>query len=192
MDRIIAERLLLLRLRLLEIAKAGGKARCQVPWDGVQDVGFKIHQWIDTGCGEHFCGTSACVLGHAALMPEFQELGLDVEMGARYGLLHPAPVGVMFGKHTDYDAGKAFFNLTAFEANALFLTTESHSSYNTPDFRAGVIVSLIRMAHPDLVVDLPGAPDEDEYFHTVVHLMRYGDDSDYETIPAAYQSSEDN
>jgi hypothetical protein len=59
--------LLLLATRLEQIAEAG---------DRVGPIGFDMRDWIDFEDREHVCGTTACAMGHAALMPEFQAEGL--------------------------------------------------------------------------------------------------------------------
>lgn len=173
MNRIIAKRMLKLRTRLLEISKTKKKViACPVPWDGVQEIHFNMDDWfnVDEDQDEDFCSTSACVLGHAALMPEFQKLGLKVRMYDTTTGDIPRPAGVDFDKYSDYSAGKHFFELTDFEANALFYApADSDDADNTPGFRARVIVSLIRQHHPDLVTGLPGAPEG--YFQIVAEDM---------------------
>jgi hypothetical protein len=61
------ELLLLLATRLEQITEAG---------DRVGPIGFDMRAWINFKDREHICGTTACAMGHAALMPEFQAEGL--------------------------------------------------------------------------------------------------------------------
>lgn len=88
------------------------------------------------------CGTTACLLGHAATMPEFRKRGLklvvyDVDTsydydGDRYIESGKADIcgGVhLYDEGSDYlltddaiEAGMEFFGLTSEDANALFTT----------------------------------------------------------------------
>src|SRR5260370_769502 len=49
---------------------------------------FRFDSWIqfegsDLYNNDEFCGTKACALGHAALMPEFRQLGLRINKPTR-------------------------------------------------------------------------------------------------------------
>lgn len=66
------------------------------PTGGTGPVAFLMSDWIQptfTDGEQHVCGTAACALGHAALMPEFQERGLFFqrvdEDGTRYSIETP-------------------------------------------------------------------------------------------------------
>lgn len=185
-----AEWLLLVRDRMLAIAADSMKAvKCQVPWDGIQKVGFDLGVWIHTDedyiklddegqllpVPEDFCGSSACVLGHAALMPELNRHGLHIVMQEYDPLI---PDGIGFGGHEDFYAGKEFFGLTDFEAHALFLTPfnssyehRQHRVVSSPTYRARIIVSLVREHYPRLVENLPAVGDR--YLKAVVNRFRH-------------------
>jgi hypothetical protein len=70
------------------------------PTGGTGPVAFLMSDWVQptfsstSDRSQHICGTAACALGHAALMPEFQERGLffqrvDEEDGTRYKIETP-------------------------------------------------------------------------------------------------------
>jgi hypothetical protein len=100
-----------------------------------ETLAFNMGVWgIHTGGHEppeeNYCGTTACALGHAALMPEFQKLGLQPkwykttgETGIVYGMDVKFDDGFSGGRTwTDpTDAGAAFFHLSDGEATELFL-----------------------------------------------------------------------
>lgn len=84
---------------------------------------------------EGFCGTSACMLGHAALMPENVEQGLMI--GGRNTIVLRAKNGTV--KATDDDAGAKFFGLTQDQAAFLFF-----GAWDTPKEGAEAIRLLIK------------------------------------------------
>lgn len=93
---------------------------------------------------DNFCNTSACVLGHAALIPEFKKLGLGIKFYTHGQLSADSAVGgdvvLSAGGHRYFgvDAGKVFFGLTDGEAKALF-----HGNWSTPKEAAKVVEALV-------------------------------------------------
>lgn len=73
------------------------------------------------------CGSAACALGHAALMPEFRKLGLKLvyENNVDGEVLGT----VKYRGQEDQYAGAAFFGLTLQEAHMLFML----DAYDTED-----------------------------------------------------------
>lgn len=76
---------------------------------------------------EGFCKTSACALGHAALMPEFNKAGLSVEWLESSALVDDgskrfvAKIKLRGYDTTDeFAIGAIFFGLTPFQAEKLF------------------------------------------------------------------------
>jgi len=73
---------------------------------------------------ENFCGTSACVLGHAALHQRFMDLGLRVKVARAYNNFTYATV-IFINPETDAvyeedDAGQEFFDLGYEVASTIF------------------------------------------------------------------------
>jgi hypothetical protein len=72
----------------------------------------------------NFCGTAACALGHAGIMPEFRKLGLKLKFPRR-----PSEWNNLYEGRVEFDglsseyAGAKFFGLTHEEASNLFLDT---------------------------------------------------------------------
>lgn len=100
------------------------------------DERFDMHHW-GRHVGDHkpaaknFCGTSACALGTAALIPKFKREGLridwlELEEDADGNKIYDA--NVLYGRHEGEHAGAAFFGLTREEAHALFLDTGASRS----------------------------------------------------------------
>jgi hypothetical protein len=93
----------------------------------------------------NFCGTTACVLGWAATMPEFNEHGLMVEL-TDYIEIDEADEHIISAREGDVilkrpnartlngmDAGAAFFGLTYDEAKVMFAVDldETHVEWYT-------------------------------------------------------------
>ena len=88
---------------------------------------------------EGFCGTAACVLGHAAVDPTFRKEGLFVRLWSpheesnvgRQDIIYIDPESDEsddgFGpvEFEDYEAGMEFFGLTETQASALFGAAQS-------------------------------------------------------------------
>lgn len=101
----------------------------------IPEVKFDLRDWIDDDINpdlvekhtnefgdvalEGFCGTVACVLGHAAFVPEFRELGLtaNIYQGVVY-----CPDGIKHNAKTNLDAGMKFFDLSYQHAAVIFAT----------------------------------------------------------------------
>lgn len=73
---------------------------------------FDIHSWQ--------CGTAACALGSAAMLPEFNKSGLKIE---------GAPT---FKGHDEYRAGEKFFGITYDQSLFLFNPLCYESLHPTP------------------------------------------------------------
>lgn len=130
--------------------------------------GFDMNHWIRVGAPEvkgkpkiqykngkvcavvapedNFCKTSACVLGHAALISAFNKLGLRVMLYNQYRLTpgsdEQAQGDVVLSKgghkYMGVTAGEKFFGLTEGEAYALF-----HGDWTTPKLAAKVIDTFL-------------------------------------------------
>lgn len=77
---------------------------------------------------EGFCNSPACVLGHAALIPEFQKKGLYVDITGDYlQTYRPGVVYISadFEAQVGIEAGQAFFNLSSEHAEVLFFYGDS-------------------------------------------------------------------
>lgn len=74
----------------------------------------------------NYCGTAACALGHAAIVPEFRRAGLTLRWH-KYNKNWEAEVLYKtndgYGYYTGHCAGAEFFGITYAEASDLFLTT---------------------------------------------------------------------
>jgi len=62
------------------------------------------------------CGYSACAVGHAGMMPEFQKLGFALVTGESQHKLVPHYDGL-----TEWEAVESFFDLTEKQAEKLFM-----------------------------------------------------------------------
>lgn len=90
---------------------------------------------------EGFCKTAACVLGHAALMPEFVKKGLHVDMKNETVVLKDSLGDVVA---SELEAGQEFFELTKNQARYLFL-----GPWGSPKKAAQAIRDL--MKKPEIV-----------------------------------------
>lgn len=92
---------------------------------------------------ENFCKTSACLLGHAAMMPEFNKLGLKITTPQYYS----APTVVLEdddeGTIVEAAAGRIFFDLDVIQAKALFF-----GNWDTPREAAAAVRRLIATGSP--------------------------------------------
>ncbi len=88
--------------------------------NNVQDSKFYLEYWIgnnDTpwdGEMNLSCGTTACAMGHAALIPEFQALGLSLKRVSRNGGT------VTYDGMTQFSAVACFLDISIREADYLF------------------------------------------------------------------------
>ena len=86
---------------------------------------FNYRHWYgngshDDGCQDLSCGTTACALGWAATMPEFQALGFKV-VGMRPGMPTEDPVMASIGfNDTPWSSAQRLFGLSFCEAEFLF------------------------------------------------------------------------
>ena len=76
---------------------------------------------------KNYCGTSACALGHAAMIPKFERLGLTMNWYQPFsdGSGFDWVAEVTYKDESDSYAGQLFFGLTGREAYNLFLATRS-------------------------------------------------------------------
>lgn len=93
-------------------------------------IDFDMAEW-GRHYGDHkpeeknFCGTTACALGTAAMIPEFKRAGLRMEWQDETAEYmddgnQEWVANVKFGKKTDILAGAAFFGLSKQDAVGLF------------------------------------------------------------------------
>lgn len=93
---------------------------------------------------DNYCGTSACALGHAGMIPEFNRAGLRLEWHKRtreeqQAYKQPKWFAIpTFGDATEKEAGRLFFGLSDQESDHLF--------YATDDNRDTVVLKLLRLA----------------------------------------------
>lgn len=85
------------------------------------------------------CGTTACALGHAGLIPSFRRAGLKTEMAPNATQGEVTLDGLEHGTH----AAEIFFDLRSEEADYLFLP-EYYGKRQGPKTVAGRIRRLIR------------------------------------------------
>jgi hypothetical protein len=89
---------------------------------------------------EGFCKTSACALGHAALMPEFQRLGLHVEWREGYSTngtrTYNASIRLKGSDETDeFRVGAKFFGLSEHQAHIIFGSGSMNSKEKAAQIR---------------------------------------------------------
>lgn len=85
---------------------------------------WAYHSGVHPPEDDNYCGTKACVLGHAALMPEFRAAGLRLQWEPVEGetdMLSGWHAVIHYGQQVSDIAGAAFFGLTHSEARGLFL-----------------------------------------------------------------------
>lgn len=93
---------------------------------------LKLADHLDTvpraqlNMGTWKCGTVACAVGHAAMMPEFNAEGLRMISEAgnhRYGDAYPCYTEGIKTHYSPWDAAMKFFGLSWQDANHLFSST---------------------------------------------------------------------
>ncbi len=115
-------------------------------------VGFDMGHWgernWDWDCVEPLanplCNTTACALGHAAMIPSFRSQGLKLVWSGRR-LHETGRASVFFGDAEGTEAGEAFFRITEDVARALFGGSFSRG-HRTSRQVAGAIERLVRAA----------------------------------------------
>jgi len=139
--------------RLLKLADY--LAAHREPGEGEEGVGFDMnivfssdHDLLELKQSEwrqrHPCGSAACVIGHAGLMPEFQKLGL-VANGAGPGG-GAGEIALNGNAMSLPEAGQMFFGLSQDEGCDLFLDGFDMTAAQ----KAIQIRVLVRNHHPDL------------------------------------------
>lgn len=102
----------------------------------------KLADHLDTVAPEKFdlsnwsCGTTACAVGHACTMPEFQMEGLSTSLNT-WG---------RFPKYLEYDswdAVEAFFDLTHHQARYMFADWCYPSDEQSPSHVAARVRSMV-------------------------------------------------
>lgn len=133
---------------------------------------FNFGQW----CHETSCGTVACVLGHAGLIPKFRRLGLKsssntvkFELKNSVDLEHfnrivdaclsknPYPherAYVIEHMIAGTRAGAVFFGLTMDQASCLFIAGGSYSDEDSPQSVAKTLLAVCRLQNPRLTARL--------------------------------------
>jgi hypothetical protein len=94
---------------------------------------FNIGTWVE----ENTCGTTACALGHAGLMPSFRKAGLRSEPDEFGG-------DVFFEGQRSEEAGAAFFGLTYEEASYLFMPWNYAATKRGPKSVAQRIRTMVK------------------------------------------------
>lgn len=79
---------------------------------------YGLHHGDHAPPDQNYCGTAACVLGHAAMIPAFRRAGLRLHWERR-SLFWWAEISLN-GRNWNCEAGKHFFGLTSDEAVSLF------------------------------------------------------------------------
>jgi len=134
----------------------------------------------------NFCGTAACVLGHAASDPEFRQEGLYMEIIVENGKFSRS--NIIFqrpgseGFQIDSDAGADFFDLTDSEAGALFSDMadywsswddEAHGYYTFyADYAGQDITPAIVARAIQAFADTDGESMRQFYDHTLARVWR--------------------
>lgn len=94
------------------------------------------------GHRNHPCGSAACALGHAGMMPCFNKIGLRTDKEERRVIFEPEDGG----RYEGFDAGEAVFGITTEETYDLF-----DSIRRTAKQEAKVLLKFVRSKLPDLV-----------------------------------------
>ena len=111
---------------------AAGPNRASAVIDGQFDFDGEDVQKYPVKVEEGFCGTSACVLGHAALDPVFREQGLYVELATfvgHNGSIRVDDTAIKYDVFEDAEAGAAFFGLSETEAEVMFGMHDNTARY---------------------------------------------------------------
>lgn len=130
------ERLLQLRKHMTKVRPTKHRAFNMDHWfrADVGEVKVKVdNRGVCTNQTE--CGTAACLLGHAALMPSFQKAGLKLVPQGTYdhqelsedgeeGITQRTTMQPVYRKALGFDAGAAFFGITDQQARYLFDPSE--------------------------------------------------------------------
>lgn len=66
---------------------------------------------------QHKCGTAACAMGWACVVPEFERDGLSFKRGYYAGRVH-------YGEYTDFSAISEFFDISSEHSRHLFEVVE--------------------------------------------------------------------
>ena len=85
-------------------------------WEPITDTNGVLTKTIPD------CGTVACAVGHACLMPEFNKMGLKFDEDY-------SPV---YREHEQWEAVKAFFDIDEFQSNNLFRSHHYDEDVITP------------------------------------------------------------
>ena len=91
---------------------------------------------------ESRCGTVCCALGHAAQIPEFQELGLRLEW-EHDEATDTRHADVIYRERIGYGAAQAFFDLTPEGSRWLFRAADYAGAPVTPAVVAARIRELV-------------------------------------------------
>lgn len=81
----------------------------------IEKIPFNMHVWY-AGEVKHACGTAACALGAACLLPQFRKQGLKLKADW-VGDRRPMPT---YAGERGEEAGEKFFGITKIEADCLF------------------------------------------------------------------------
>lgn len=125
--------------RCLKLAKVLMK----VPKEDFDMDRWSSWRWDRSGT---VCGTSCCVLGHAACVPEFNEEGLKWLGGFLTINNHTRPTGsISYDRCYEAGAGRKFFGLTAAQTRQLFYDF----SVTDPKVMARRLRGFVKAAFPE-------------------------------------------
>lgn len=113
------KRLTILRDALIEHAKNPGNLKFDLSTWASLPVKYSTSDPTDAVCkarlGENFCGTSACAMGLAASLPEFNRAGLRL-----YQCVYSAGISYQNQTMDGFDAGSMFFDIGSNDAYEIF------------------------------------------------------------------------
>jgi len=95
---------------------------------------FDMGNWYDDESEPHTCGTVACAFGHAALIPEFNRLGLHAmhPCGSRvptyYQRLQESGMARCYEASDGFEAAERFFKLSTYDARMLFTSNDTEGA----------------------------------------------------------------
>lgn len=86
--------------------------------DTISPRKFNMNHWANSSDAGITCGSTACALGYAGLMPSFRKAGLKTEFDKCGGsVVYKRSHNSLY----DIEAGASFFNITEDEAQWLFM-----------------------------------------------------------------------
>lgn len=132
------QRLLYLADFLEELPKRSPKTRFNM-------TEWAYHRGAHRPKSHNYCGTAACALGHAAMLPRFKRLGLRLQW-VKSGTDEVWRAFVKFQGRRGHEAGAAFFLLSPEEAGDLFYSRGivNGGEWGSRQRTRGQVVKLLR------------------------------------------------